>query len=74
MLLRRKFVKEFCREENGEPMYSVQDESGRLVFGGRIFPSRDVDAILALVEQAYEQGLTDMKSHIIASMKLTPLK
>ena len=70
MFEKRKFIKEFCREQNGEEMYSVQDESGRLVFVDRIFPSRDADAILALVEQAYEQGLIDMSENITEAIKL----
>ena len=64
MLEKRKFIKEFVREENGEKKYLVVDHPNQDVFVDRIFNDKDASLILILVEQAYNQGLEDMANHI----------
>lgn len=69
MLAKRNFMIEFCREEKGVKLYSINDEAGD-VFVDRIFDGRNAEAVLRLVKQAYEQGLKDMAEHIQSATKI----
>jgi hypothetical protein len=61
MFKKRTFSMIFCREQNSEKMYTIQDESNEEVFVYRIFKEADAKAILYLVSQAYDIGIEDVR-------------
>jgi hypothetical protein len=64
MFKKRTFSMVFCREQNGEKMYTVQDESNEEVFVYQIFKEADAKAILYLIERSYDVALADCKHQI----------
>lgn len=68
MFEKRKFSIDFIREEKGQKLYLITD-SEEEVFVDYILPEREAKAMLRLVEQAYKQGLIDMKQHIEKKLK-----
>jgi hypothetical protein len=64
MFEKRKFDIYFIREEKGQKLYLITD-SEEEVFVDYLLPEREARSMLRLVEQAYRQGVLDMKEDII---------